>query len=422
MKSITSQRTLSLGLPVAMFAVATFFYLYEFLLRVSPNVLEQELFSAFKMDASEFGFFSSCYLWAYAPLQLPVGALTDKYGPRRLLTFAILLCAISTLALSYTTNFAIGCVTRALIGAGSAFAFISCLKIVNIWFEPRFFPFMTGLTLTIGTLGAAVGGTPLSYALDYVTWRELLIYIGAAGLFLAVLAWVLIRDHNPFHPEFELQTKDSPGFWHCVKVVASLPQSWIVGIYAFFITAPTDAFGGTWGIKYLVDVHGISRHAASVAAVTMTFVGMAIGSPLVGWIAEKFNNRKWPMAISSVIACLTLTLIIYLPRLNEYSASVLFFIFGASGTYVLAFVMTKRFTQSKYVATAVGFVNMISIFGSASLTYMIGWLLDLVYSGVLGPDGEPFYTPGDYRISLIMLPLFYAISAFLVVPFIRDKK
>ena len=419
---MTDRRSNFIALPIAMFAVATFFYLYEFLLRVSPNVLERELFFAFKMDASQFGFFSSCYLWAYAPLQLPVGALTDKYGPRRLLTFAIFLCAVSTLALAFTNSFAVGCITRAFIGAGSAFAFISCIKIVNIWFEPRWFPFMTGLTLTIGTLGAAVGGTPLSYALDYVTWRELLIYIGAVGIFLAGFSWGLIRDHNPYHPEYEEQTKNAPGFWRCVVEIAKLPQSWIVGIYAFFITAPTDAFGGAWGVKYLVDVHGITRHAASVAAVTMTFVGMALGSPLLGWIAEKINNRKWPMAISSVIACIALTLIVYLPTLTAVSASILFFIFGAAGTYVLAFVMTKRFTESKYVATAVGFVNMISIFGSASLTYLIGWMLDTVYSGATTPLGEPIYTVKDYHISLVLLPLFYAISAFIIVPFIRDKK
>ena len=66
---MTDRRSNFIALPIAMFAVATFFYLYEFLLRVSPNVLERDLFFAFKMDASQFGFFSSCYLWAYAPLQ-----------------------------------------------------------------------------------------------------------------------------------------------------------------------------------------------------------------------------------------------------------------------------------------------------------------------------------------------------------------
>lgn len=415
------KQTYSYLRPIAMFGVATLFYLYEFLLRVSPNVLQKELFTEFKMDANDFGLFASCWYWTYAALQLPVGALTDKYGPRRLLTLAILVCAISTYSLAHTTSFAVACLTRCFIGAASAFAFISCLKIVNIWFEPHWFAFMTGLTLTIGTLGAAIGGTPLALALEYIPWRDLLIYAAIAGLLIAVLAWALIRDHNPAHPEYEIQTKGTPGFWRCLKEVAKLPQSWIVGIYAFFVTAPTDAFGGTWGIKFLHDVHGISRDEASIAAVTMTFVGMAIGSPLIGFISNKFDNRKIPMAVSSLVACLALTAIIYTPTLTPTLAAILFFCFGAAGTYVLAFVMTRRFAESIYVATAVGFVNMLSMFGSASLTYFIGWILDAVRSAQVSPTGEPLYTVSNYHMSLIVLPLFYLISALLVVPFIHDK-
>jgi MFS family permease len=420
---MTTRRAIAIWMPIAMFGVATFFYLYEFLVRVSPSVLENDLMLAFNLDAQKFGFFSSCWYWAYAPLQLPVGALTDKYGPRRLLTIAILLCAASTLALAYTQSFYLGCAMRFLIGAGSAFAFISCMKIVHIWFDYHLFPLMTGLTLAIGTLGAAAGGIPLSIALDHVdSWRQVLIYLGAGGLFLAVLAYTLIRDHNPDHPEVSMRKEDTPGFWRCLREVAKQPQSWIVGIYCFFVTAPTDAFGGTWGVKFLMDTHGISRDVASTAAVTMTFVGMAIGSPVLGWISGHWNNRKIPMFVASIIASIALTLVVFLPHLTGFWACVLFFMFGSSGTYVLAFVMTRRFSQANYVATAVGFVNMVSMFGSAILTFLIGWLLDTVSSGAIAENGERIYTITDYHQSLFVLPVFYAISALIVVPMIRDKK
>lgn len=408
----------SLKIPLAMFALAAFFYLYEFLLRVSPNVLEKELFLDFHLSAREFGLFSSCYYWAYAPLQLPVGALTDKYGPRCLLTLAILNCALSTLALAYTQSFVISCIARFFIGVGSAFAFISCLKIINVWFEPRLFALMTGITLTIGTLGAALGGTPLSWALNYLSWRELLIYLGLLGLVLALLAWWLVKDHNPHQQK---SSQSGPGFWRCLKEVIKCPQSWVIGIYAFFVTAPTDAFGGTWGIKYLIDVHGISRDNASIAAVSMTFVGMAIGSSLLGWISEVFNNRKIPMMISSIIAALALSAIVYWPHLNALSACILFFLFGGASTYVLAFVMARRFIQSVYVATAVGFVNMLSMLGSAGLTYLIGWMLDKVHSDGFGLHGEPLYTVIDYQLSLMVLPIFYGLSTLLVA-FIKEKE
>ena len=84
--------------------------------------------------------------------------------------------------------------------------------------------------------------------------------------------------------------------------------------------------------------------------------------------------------------------------------------------------MTRRFSQPIYVGTAVGFVNMVSMFGSAILTYMIGWLLDAVSSGALSSEGERIYTVSNYHLSLVVLPLFYAISALVIVPLIRDQK
>tara|TARA_R110002110_G_scaffold65206_4_gene180046 strand:- start:131024 stop:132283 length:1260 start_codon:yes stop_codon:yes gene_type:complete len=416
-----TQKKQSLILPIAMFCVAAFFYLYEFLLRVSPNVLEKELFQAFGMDARAFGVFTSCYYWSYAALQLPVGAWTDKYGPRRLLTFAVLLCAGSTYLLAMTESFFLSCVCRFLIGAGSAFAFISCLKIINIWFDAKWFPFLTGMTLAIGTLGAAVGGQPLSLALHFYDWRSLLNIISGVGLVLGILSWLLVKDKNPIKKEQHSSNK-RPKFFRCLLDVIKHPQNWLVGLYAFFVTAPTDAFGGAWGVKFLTDVHGISRNDASTAAVTMTFIGMAIGSPLLGWMSGRLNSRKWPMLLSSISAAIFLTLIIYLPTLNGLGASLLFFCFGASATYVLAFVMIRRLTASIYVATAVGFVNMMSMIGSSLLTYIIGWFLDVMRAGAVSELGIPLYSINAFHISLVVLPVFYTVSAFLVVPFIRDNK
>lgn len=405
-----------------MFGVASLFYLYEFLLRVSPSVLEGEWFVAFHMDARDFGFFASCWYWIYAPLQLPVGALTDKYGPRRLLSGAILLCASGALVCAFTHSFFISVLARCCIGAGSAFAFISCLKIANIWFHPRYFALLTGLTLTIGTLGAASGGMPLAFALNYMSWRTLFIYLGLLGIGLSILAFCCIRDRNLDHPEFAQVALERPAFWESLWVVVKTPQIWLVGGYAFFITAPTDAFGGAWGVKFLMDVHGISRNAASVIAVTMPFLGMALGSTVIGWFSGKINNRKLPMAISSAMACIALLLIIYLPYLSIWNAGFFFFAFGFFASYVLAFVMARREIHSAYVATAVGFVNMTSMLGSALLTYFIGYFLDGLRKGAVQSNGMPFYSVSDYHVSLFILPLFYAISAFLIVPFIRDRK
>jgi MFS family permease len=399
-------------LACAMFTIAALFYFYEFLLRVAPSVMYAELAQEFDIAATQFGILVSAWYWAYAPLQLPVGIWMDKWGPRRLLTFAIVLCALSTVILALTHSFYLACIMRGFIGAGSAFAFISCMKITAIWFSNRLFPLLVGITLTLGTLGGA-SSSLISQGLDFLPWRVLLLWLGGLGLILGALAWIVIRDENPTKQESVEESPDL-SFWHCLKTVALQPQSWLIGIYAFLVTAPTDTFGGSWGAAYLMHGHGLAK-AEAASAQAMTFVGMAVGSPILGWLAGHFNY-KIPMLCSSLLAAIFLSILIYWPHINFFNASLLFFLFGSTGTYVLAYVVIRHLNEFNYVGTAVGFVNMISMIGSGFLIGFVGWILDLVR----GPS-TPLYTLADYHLGLMVLPIFYAVSALIVVPLIRGQ-
>ncbi len=403
----------------AMFAVASFFYLYEFLLRVLPSVMKPQLTLEFGIGAKEYGILAAIYYASYAPLQLPVGAWIDRFGPRRLLTLAVLMCAVSTLLSSYTQNYYIALVARFFIGAGSAFGFISCMKVLAVWFPPQWFPIMTGFTLTIGTMGA-VASYPISLAMNYFDWRELLVVLGIIGLVLGAITWLVLRDDNTHQPSHIPPPEKAQSFWTCLKVVASKPQSWLVGFYAFLTTAPTDAFGGAWGVPFLTDAHGIDKDVAS-AAQSMVFLGMAIGSPLIGWVARRWNNRKRPMMLASMVASAALFTLIYSPTMTGLWAGSLFFTFGAFGTYVLAFVVIRHITHLQYVATAVGFVNMMSMIGSMLLTSAVGWILDTVRTTDLTVNGMPVYLLADYKIGLLALPIFYLVSALIIVPMIHDQ-
>lgn len=407
--------------PFLMFAIASFFYLYEFLLRVIPTVMEPQLRSAFELDAKQYGILAAIYFAAYAPLQLPVGALIDKYGTRKLLTGAIILCALSTLISAYTTNYYLALLARFFIGAGSAFGFISCMKVLTLWFPVSWFSVMTGVTLTIGTLGAAAAW-PISYAMRYIEWQTLLVILGCVGLVIGVIAWLVIRDKNESapHPE-ELEEERRIGFWGCLKEVAARPQAWFVGIYAFLVTAPTDAFGGAWGVPFLTNSHLMSKEDASFAQ-SMVFVGMAVGSPLLGYVAKLINNRKIPMFAAGILSSCALFALIFMPGLTPGLAALLCFAFGAFGTYVLAFVVIRHVIEDKFVGTAVGFVNMLSTVGSLILTSVVGCILDMVRSGDVDPETNlPIYLWQDYQYGLFALPVFYAIATLVIVPMIVDK-
>ena len=77
--------------------MAGLFYCYEFILRIIPGALQGELSQAFgQLSASVFGQIAALYYFAYTPMQLPVGMLMDRFGPKKLLSFACLCCMLGS--------------------------------------------------------------------------------------------------------------------------------------------------------------------------------------------------------------------------------------------------------------------------------------------------------------------------------------
>jgi MFS family permease len=390
-----------------MFSLGVIFYLYEFLLRVAPNPMFANLMRDFHIEAAALGILFSSYLLPYAFFQPPLGALMDRLGPRRLLTGAVILCAVSTLYFSQTQSFAMVCLARFCIGAGSAFAFVSCVKIVRLWLPPRFFPVLTGLILTVGNIGAVLGVALLSTALEWMHWRSLFFILGIVGIVLGVLVWFGVKD-GPL----EKNGSVFEDFWSNMKTVMKIPQVWYLAGINLLSTAPTDAFGGLWGTPFLVQVHGIERHAASIA-VSMTFVGVAIGSPLMGWLSNVWQSRRKPIWIGSFLATISLLLIIYSPLLNAWTAALLFLCFGIFGNYVMSFVILGDTMPDRLIASAIGFVNGMAMLGSSVLTASIGFILGWMEADQR-QNGVSIYSVSDYHVALSLLPLFYLLALGLV--------
>jgi MFS family permease len=130
------------------------FYCYEFVLRIIPGALQGELSEAFgHISAATFGQLAALYYFAYSPMQLPVGMLMDRFGPRKLLSFACLCCTLGSFMFSLTSSvFAAGC-GRFLVGFGSSFAFVGVLSLAVHWLPRRFFSLVTGLVTTHGMQG-----------------------------------------------------------------------------------------------------------------------------------------------------------------------------------------------------------------------------------------------------------------------------
>jgi MFS family permease len=401
-------------LPWLIWCIAALFYFYEFFLQVSPNVMVPELMSSFHVTAASLGNLAAFYFYAYAIMQIPAGVLLDFFGPRRLLTFAAATCMFGCVLFGSTTHLDIAELARFLIGLGSSFAFIGCLKLATQWFPQERFALICGITITIGMLGAVGGEAPLALLVDTIGWRASIIIFGLLGALLSISFWFLIEKSPPYvDPESLRHIKPFNG----LGGVLSNKQTWLTAIYCGLMFAPTSIFGALWGTPFLMQAYNISRPIAA-GIVSLMFIGWAIGAPLGGWISS-VTKKKRPVAIAGSIGLLiTLLLVIYVHVPISSLYLLLFAIGFFSSGFIPAFSIAREVNPPAASATALGFMNMVNTIGGALGQPFIGWLLDLSWNGQV-QAGIHVYSTQSFHTAFIMLPIFIALSLFMLC-FIRE--
>ncbi len=366
-------RALLPGAAWIAFGIATSFFLLEFLVRVEPSLATNDIAQWFELSAGGFGVLSSLFFWIYAPMQMVVGLLLDRYGARRTIVPAILLCALGPILFAATNQPVIAGVGRLLMGFGGAFGFVGALYVVNHRFAPERFAVLSGLVNAVGMLGTAIAGVYLSSLVAVAGWRTVFTYTGIGGIGLFILA--LVFFHAPrAHPEHE------PGrIRRDLTTVLRSRHIWAVALLGALYYAPVNVFGGLWGVTSLKTDHHLSQVSAEFA-VSLIFWGMAVGSVLSGILADALGHRKWLLVVGAALCGLAYAGAIFLPYQSTAPIAVLLFVGGlAGGPQMLTFAMAKEAYPARVSGSVIAFVNMIGIGGALVFQPLVGHLIDLFH-------------------------------------------
>ena len=376
--------------------IAALFFFYAFLQRVSPSVMVEELMRDFAVGAAVLGHLSAFYFYAYAGLQIPVGVLLDRVGPRRLTTAAATLCVLGSLIFALADSVAMASLGRLLIGAGAAFSWIGALTVITQFLPPQRFALMGGLTQAIGMVGAIFGQAPLAHAVGSIGWRSSVLALAVLALAFALALWLVIRD-RPSAATTSISVGDG------LRRVAGNPQTWLNAVFGLTMTGPMLAFAGLWGVPWLVTVHGMERTTAA-ATLSLMFVGWAVGSPLLGGLSDHWRRRKPVMVCAAATAGLSLGAVFYLPGLPPAGMATLILIhgFGAS-CMVLAFASAREHNPEGLSSSTYGFINTAVIGSGALFQPLLGLLLDGQWDGTL-VSGSRVYSASAYALAFAVLP------------------
>lgn len=416
MRTSTSKFSLHSLLPWIVWGLGCVFYFYESLLQMSIGVMSSELMRDFAITSQTLGFLSGIFYYSYSPMQLPCGILMDHFGPNRVLTVATIVCALSTIAFGMTNSLSMACVTRLMIGFGSAFAAVGTMKLAANWFSADRFALLTGLLVTIGMLGAIGAETPLALLIEYNGWRHCMIIMGCVGLFLALLIFIVAKDH----PEMLSKKVHAPLAPPQDSVLTSFHallknrQLWLIASYGGLMYMATPVFCGLWGVPFLMYKMHVAKTIAS-NYISLVFLGWAVASPLWGILSNRIGLRKPPMFFGAIGALITSLLFIYAPIGSGWLMGSLLFAFGVSSAgFLCAFSVAKELCSKHYVASGLGLMNMLNMVGIAIAQPFIGFILDQFWTGEY-INQVRVYPIQAYHVGLAILPIGMFISLLILL-------
>ncbi len=421
--SSTSKRSMLIAWVIC--GIGAVFYSYEYLLRITPSVMEPALREHFSLSATGFGIFSACYYYAYVPMQLPVGVLMDRWGPRRLLTLA---CAVSVLGIwmfAGTSIVSFAAAGRFLTGFGSAFAFVGVLKLATIWLPEDKLAMVAGLAAALGTVGAMIGDNLLGAMVRHLGWQHAVNLTALFGLGVIVLMWFGIHDKKKNLDEDGGTVTSFKEGLADLKFILTSKQIWINGAFGCLIYLPTTVFAELWGIPYLSHARGLPLESAEFAN-SLVFMGFMCGAPLWGYVSDRLHQRRVPMFIGALGAGIMMTLVLYLPGVKVNMLYIMMFILGLFySVQAVVFAVGRELSPKEAAGTAIATTNMFVMLGAMFLQPLIGSLLDhsvvsrygqTLASMQLKTDGmRELYTTGDYRFAMMVLPIGIFLAAFLTL-------
>jgi len=393
--------------------LAAVFFGYGWALRVSPSVMVADLMRDFAVGAAALGHLSAMYLYPYALLQLPVGVMMDRIGPRRLMAAATATVALGCAVFALASAVEGAYLGRFLIGVGSAFTWVGVLSVIAQWFPPRRFAMLGGCGQFIGMSCAALGQGPLAGMIEATGWRGTLWLFAAVGLALAVLVALLARDRP--HPGTG-GTRVADG----LRAVLRSRQGWLYAFCAMAMITPCMSFAGLWAVPYLGVAYGIDRQTAGIIA-SLMFLGLGCGAPFTGWLSDRLGRRKPLVMVGLAVTVLTMLAVLYVPGLPVWAIAGLIFLCGvANATFVLCFAGSRDHNPGWASGVAVALVNALVIGTGALFQPLLGAILDSLWDGAM-LGGARLYTPEAYRLAFATLPAFGLIG-LLTSPLLRDAQ
>ena len=325
--------------------------------RSAPAVLAPVMRVDYGFSPETLGLIAGAFHVAFALMQIPVGLLLDRAGPRRTVGAFSAMAALGAVVFALADTPAQMIIGQGLIGIGCSPAFIGALVLAARWFAPDRFAAVSGIVISISSLGILFSSTPLAFVTEAYGWRAAYWSVAALSALLMLGTFAFAQDapegHDAHSRVPEPVGQVLAGQWAVLKT----PLIWPIMALTFTSYPSLLTIRGLWGGPYMADMVGLSPIVAGNVLFCMT-VAMAVSPSIYGALARRVPIQRLLLigsfSTASVMAALAL-----LSEPGLWSVLALLLIHGCVGCYaVLVYTAAKAAFPDEMIGRVLTTVNL----------------------------------------------------------------
>jgi sugar phosphate permease len=305
--------------------------------RTANGVIAKDLMAEFSLSAEALGILTGAFFLSFAAMQIPLGMLFDRFGPRRTVPVLLIFAIVGTLVFGLAEGYVGLLIGRLLMGVGVCGVLMGALFIFGRWAGPDEYSTWMGRMVAIGGAGALLSATPLAWTADAHGWRYA--FFGAAAITAlgAILFYAIVRDTPPGQENGAPATSSQAhhglheSFAGMIEVFR-IPRLWPILAMAFVSYPVTITILGLWGAPWLIDAYGIDKVTAGNVLLGMA-VALMIASMVLGPLERRLNTRKRLAIGFSTAVGIALVLLAALPAPPLFLGAALLVVIGGSSAY-----------------------------------------------------------------------------------------
>jgi MFS family permease len=399
------------------FAVGVFAYMAAVLQRTTLGVAGVSAADRFDTTAALLSSLAVLQLVVYAALQIPIGLLIDRVGPKLLICTGSAVMVAGQLVLAFAPTITIAIVGRILVGAGDAAVFISLIRLINSWFQGRTVPLLSQWTGNVGAIGQILSALPFAWILHLDGWTVAFSSAASVSVVAFVLAVILLADRpaDVAEPPRAASITDAlRGLGQTIKRPGTQ-----LGFWSHYTTQSSGTvFALFWGFPFMVAALGLDEGFASFLLVLIVLSGLVAG-PILGLLTARFPLRRsnLVLGITALLGLVWAVLLLWPGVPPTWLVVVLVVAMGVGGPgSLIGFDFARSFNPIRSLGSANGIVNVGGFTASFITMFLIGVLLDAQLDAGLSSS---LYDLDAFRRAFAVQ---YVVIGFGVVMLVRARR